>query len=161
MLKWSTERAEFVAFSIATRSESSSLINAYGGFGSELFLERAKPNGREPYDALLFEFCGQSPSGWVEYVDPSELRDCAKNKTVLLSGKAFLRVHFDSTRRDPGFITNDLSGRRTIRDAKQICDADGGLEWAIEVSDLREFAVDVSNLRGDEGCVVVAVCVKR
>ncbi|HEX5369631.1 MAG TPA: hypothetical protein VFY10_09495 [Dehalococcoidia bacterium] len=42
-----------------------------------------------------------------------------------------------------------------------VCDEGGSVEWAIGLSDVREFTVDVSDLYGDQGCVVVAVQVKR
>jgi len=65
---------------------------------------------------------------------------------VILPGDTVLVVHFDGAFRQDSYFEYDVSGSSVILDARQICDENGVIEWAIGVSGIRDFSVDTRPL---------------
>ena len=139
--EWSTTRQEFEAV-VYSEGESSELTTVYGGVGAFLTPSRGSPT----YEIVNFSFWENSPAGWAEYKDRWNIRDCITGEPVVVLGDSVLIVHFDNASQDTDFRENPVRGK-TVLEARQICDQDGMLEWAIGVSGHGKFNVYVSEYK--------------
>lgn len=110
-------------------------------------LREVRTGEREEYDRVVFEFEGGLPPGFrVEYIDKLT-RKCGSDELKVLGGTWLL------VRMTPARARND-SGRTTVEGVKmdddlkvaklvrQVCDADGQLEWMIEVNDRKPYRAE-------------------
>jgi hypothetical protein len=97
------------------------------------------------WERIVFEFRDHSPAGSIAYV-PSVMT-CGSGELVPLPGKTVLRVHFE------GAMAHDDMGRltvpslviqgpgTTILQARQTCDFEGVVGWALGLSAQQRFKV--------------------
>lgn len=97
------------------------------------------------WDRIVFEFAGDLPPGSISYV-PAVVA-CGSGAPVSVRGGAVLRVRFDqvAAHDDAGQVTiprTSFTGSgSTVLEARQICDFEGQVEWAIGVKDRQRFKV--------------------
>jgi hypothetical protein len=97
-------------------------------------------------DRIVFEFKAGTSSGWVEYVDKSQVISCGPGDVVPLQGQAALKVHFNSAGQHEDYVPTNaprqLQGPgNAILESKAICDFEAVLEWGIGTSGIRPFTV--------------------
>ncbi|CAN5589566.1 hypothetical protein BH23BAC4_BH23BAC4_04240 [soil metagenome] len=101
----------------------------------------------DSFDRIIFEFGqGRLPTVEVEYVD-RPVRDCTTGEPIELQGDAYLRIRFTPAR------ARDAAGSPTVTDRErqlnlgnalrltQTCDAEGVLEWLVDVRSPEAFRV--------------------
>lgn len=97
------------------------------------------------WDRIVFEFAGNLPPGAVAYVPA--VAACGSGAPVTLPGAAILTVRFTQTAAhtaagQPSVArTTITSPGETIREARQTCDFEGEVAWAIGLTDRRRFKV--------------------
>jgi hypothetical protein len=97
------------------------------------------------WDRIVFEFAGDLPPGRVEYVQ--DVSACGSGMPVPLRGAAILAVRFDQTAAhteagQPTIARNMIPGPgETILEARQTCDFEGHVEWALGVKGRQRFKV--------------------
>jgi hypothetical protein len=110
-------------------------------------LERVRTGGHEEFDRVVFDFGGEMPPGFkVEYVDKLT-RKCGSDELKVLGGTWLLvRITPAQARNEQGRTTmggidfdEDLKVVKLIR---QVCDADGQLEWMIELPDRKPYRAE-------------------
>ena len=97
------------------------------------------------YDRLFFTFSGGIPSATIQY--SSQALSCGSGNPVPLQGTAILKARFASSvaHNDNGMVTvntTQLAGSPdAILEAKQICDFEGVVEWALGTHRVAPFRV--------------------
>ena len=99
------------------------------------------------WDRVVFEFEDALPAGEIEYVE--EARDCSSGERVRMPSTAILLVRFSPA------AAHDEGGRSTVRAldllgtgyailrARQICDSEAEVAWAVAVNGRQPFKVTV------------------
>lgn len=99
----------------------------------------------DSYDRLVFTFTGGIPSATIQY--SSQALSCGSGNPVPLQGTAILKARFASSvaHNDNGMVTvntTQLTGSsEAILEAKQICDFEGVVEWALGTNRVAPFRV--------------------
>jgi hypothetical protein len=97
------------------------------------------------WERIVFEFTSHLPAGSVAYADRAVA--CGSGAPVSVPGNAILLVRFDATAAhdDAGRLTipgTTLDGPgKTVLQARQICDFEGVVTWALGVSGTQRFKV--------------------
>lgn len=113
-------------------------------------LERIRTFEHADADRVVFDFEGETPPGFrVEYIDKLT-RKCGSDELKVMGGTWLLvrmtpaQAHVESGRTSvEGMeLDQDLSVVKLIR---QVCDADGQLEWMIEVTERKPYRADTLN----------------
>lgn len=96
------------------------------------------------FDRIVFEFTGALPRARIEYV--SSAAACGSGQPVTVPGAATLLVTFDeaAAHNNNGQVTfgsQTVAGARTILQARQTCDFEALLSWALGVSSRQPFTV--------------------
>lgn len=97
------------------------------------------------WERIVFEFEGGLPPGEIEYVE--SVSQCGSGNAVALEGEATLRVRFAGAAQhtDAGqqtFAQQEVEGPgNTILEAKQTCDFEAVLEWAMGLKGEQNFKV--------------------
>lgn len=97
------------------------------------------------WDRIVFEFEENLPPGSITYV-PS-VSACGSGMPVTVAGEAILLARFDQTAAhtnagQPTIARRAIPGPGdTILGARQVCDFEGEVSWAIGVNDRQRFKV--------------------
>ena len=97
------------------------------------------------WDRIVFEFAGDLPPGAISYV-PSVVA-CGSGAPVTVQGGAVLAVRFDQTAAhteagQPTVARRVIEGPGgTILEARQTCDFEGEVSWAVGVKGRQRFKV--------------------
>lgn len=114
---------------------------------STVRLERVRSGAHDEFDRVVFDFAGDTPPGFkVEYVDKLT-RKCGSDELKVLGGTWLLvRMTPAQARNEQGRTTigrvefdEDLKVVKLIR---PVCDADGQIEWLIEVADRKAYRAE-------------------
>lgn len=110
-------------------------------------LQRIRTGEHDEYDRVVFDFDGELPPGFrVEYVDKLT-RKCGPDELKVLGGTWLLvrmtpaqaRLENGRTSIESVQMDEDL---KTVRLIRQVCDAEGQLEWLIEVADRKPYRAE-------------------
>jgi hypothetical protein len=97
------------------------------------------------WDRIVFEFAGDLPPGRIEYVESAV--GCGSGLPVPVRGAAVLSVRFDQTAAhteagQPTVARTSIAGPgATILEARQTCDFEGEVTWAVGVKGRQRFKV--------------------
>lgn len=97
------------------------------------------------WDRIVFEFEENLPPGTIAYVRLASA--CGSGMPVTVAGDAILLVRFDQTAAhtdagQPTIARRQIPGPgETILEARQVCDFEGVVEWAIGVKGRQRFTV--------------------
>jgi hypothetical protein len=97
------------------------------------------------WDRIVFEFQDTSPPGEIGYVDAAQA--CGSGAPVSVQGQAVLAVRFTSVQAhndagQPTVRTRELPGPGgAVLEAKQYCDFEGHVDWAVGVKAKQRFKV--------------------
>lgn len=111
-------------------------------------LRQIRTSERDGYDRVIFDFTGDTPPGFhVEYIDKLA-RKCGADELKVMGG-TWLLVRMTPAK------ARDESGRATVGNVKfdedlkvvklirQVCDAEGQLEWMIEAGDRKPYRAEL------------------
>jgi hypothetical protein len=113
-----------------------------------LALERVRTGAHDDFDRVVFDFAGDMPPGFkVEYVDKLT-RKCGSDELKVLGGTWLLvRITPAQARNEQGRTTmggiNFDDELEVVKFIRPVCDAEGQLEWLIEVSDRKPYRAEV------------------
>ena len=111
-------------------------------------LRKIRTGGHDDFDRVVFDFEGDTPPGFhVEYVDKLA-RKCGSDELKILGGTWLLvRMTPAQSRNESGRTSivgiefdEDL---KVVKFIRQVCDADGQLEWLIEVTDRKPYRAEL------------------
>jgi hypothetical protein len=111
-------------------------------------LRQIRTGGHDDFDRVVFDFEGDTPPGFrVEYVDKLT-RKCGSDELKVLGGTWLLvrmtpaQARNESGRTSVGNIEFD-EDLRLVKLIRPVCDADGQLEWLIEVPDRKPYRAEL------------------
>jgi hypothetical protein len=115
--------------------------------GGPVMLRRIRTGGHDDFDRVVFDFEGDTPPGFrVEYVDKLT-RKCGADELKMAGGTWLLirmtpaLAHMENGRTSVGGVEMD-EDLKLIKVVRQVCDADGQLEWLIEVPDRKPYRAE-------------------
>lgn len=115
---------------------------------ASVILREVRSGGRDEFDRVVFEFVGDLPPGFrVEYIDKLT-RKCGSNEMKASGGTWLLvrmtpaQAHNESGRSSVGQVGFDEE-LAVVRRLQQVCDADGQVEWLIEVSERKPYRAEI------------------
>jgi hypothetical protein len=110
-------------------------------------LRQIRTGGHDDFDRVVFDFEGDTPPGFrVEYVDKLT-RKCGSDElkvtggTWLLVRMAPAQAHNDAGRTSMGSLEFD-EDLQVVKFIRPVCDADGQVEWLIEVADRKPYRAE-------------------
>lgn len=111
-------------------------------------LRQIRTGGHDNFDRVVFDFEGDRPPGFrVEYVDKLT-RKCGSDELKVLGGTWLLvrmtpaKAHSDSGRTSVGNVEFD-EDLKLVKLIRPVCDADGQIEWLIEVPDRKPYRAEL------------------
>lgn len=110
-------------------------------------LQRIRTGQHDDFERVVFDFEGDTPPGFrVEYVDKLT-RKCGSDELNVTGGTWLLvrmtpaQAHLESGRTSVGRVEFD-DDLKMVKNIRQVCDADGQIEWMIEVADRKPYRAE-------------------
>jgi hypothetical protein len=112
-----------------------------------VMLRRIRTGGHDDFDRVVFDFDGDVPPGFrVEYVDKLA-RKCGADELKVTGGTWLLvrmtpaMAHLENGRTSVGGVEMD-EDLKLLKLVRPVCDADGQLEWMIEVTERKPYRAE-------------------
>lgn len=113
-----------------------------------VILWRVRTGENDYSERVVFEFEGETPPGFrVEYIDKLT-RKCGSDELKVMGGTWLLvrmtpaQAHNESGRSTVGSVQLDQD-LKLIKLVRQVCDADGQLEWLIELRERKPYRAEI------------------
>jgi hypothetical protein len=124
-----------------------------------LTLQRIRTGEHDEFDRVVFDFDGDTPPGFrVEYIDKLA-RKCGSDELKITGGTWLLvrltpaQAHVENGRTSVEKVEFD-EDLKVVKLIRQVCDADGQIEWLIEVTGRKPYRAE---LRPDPARLVIDI----